>query len=64
MEDLSSTWAKLSLQNADDDYADDADGVDDVVEDVVEQDDNNDAKIQNDKHCLHLQVPPHQEYPL
>ena len=28
MEDLSSTWAKLSLQNAD------ADGVDDVVEDV------------------------------
>ena len=34
MEDLSSTWAKLSLQNADDDYVNDADGVDDVVEDV------------------------------
>ena len=49
MEDLCSTWPKLSLQNADDDYDDDADG----VEGVVEVDDDDFSLIIDDNEKIH-----------
>ena len=48
MEDLSSTWAKLSLQNADADGVDDVvEEVDDVVYDVVVVDDIDDVVVED-----------------